>query len=106
MGFLSDFSRERKTNDRPGSRQRARFVLDTPEPVREVPILPVERPEPVASIATPEVVIDAAEPSLEFDPSTHTVAEVLTYLRANPDDRARVIEAEQAGKARGTILAF
>jgi hypothetical protein len=60
----------------------------------------------VASIGIPEPVIDAAEPSLEFDPSAHTVAEVLTYLRAHPDDRVRVIEAEAAGKARGTILAF
>lgn len=39
-----------------------------------------------------------------FDPSLHTVADVLAYLDSVDDtERARVIDAERAGKARKTI---
>jgi hypothetical protein len=39
-----------------------------------------------------------------FDPSEHTVAEVVEHLDANPDDAARVLEVEQSGKARKGVL--
>lgn len=40
----------------------------------------------------------------DFDPAEHTVAEVTEHLTANPDDATRVIEAEQAGKARKGVI--
>lgn len=44
-------------------------------------------------------------PDGPFDPSEHSVEEVLAYLdHVDRDVAARVIEAEQAGKARKTIL--
>lgn len=43
----------------------------------------------------------------EFDPTQHTVAEVQEYLTsAAPDEFQRVLEAEQAGKARQGVLEF
>ena len=40
----------------------------------------------------------------EFDPGKHSVADVLAYVEANPDDAERVLEAETAGKGRKGIL--
>lgn len=55
------------------------------------------------SIVEPEVQI-SVESGL-FDPSEHTVLEVNEYLNtADPAERARVLEAERAGKARKGIL--
>jgi hypothetical protein len=39
-----------------------------------------------------------------FDPGDHTIAEVQTYVEANPDTAAAIAAAEQAGKARVTLL--
>lgn len=40
-----------------------------------------------------------------FDPGAHTVQEVLSYLETADDaEHERVLDAEQAGKARTTIL--
>jgi hypothetical protein len=39
-----------------------------------------------------------------FDPSEHTVAEVMWHLSENPEDAERVQALEEAGKARKTIL--
>lgn len=39
-----------------------------------------------------------------FDPGAHTVAEVLDYVEANPDERDAVLAAEAEGKARKGIL--
>jgi hypothetical protein len=56
---------------------------------------------------------EAADPRTDddgdelFDPSKHDASEVLAYLDAHSEDTdetARVLEAEQAGKARKTIL--
>lgn len=45
----------------------------------------------------------SAEPA-EFDPTLHKVDDVIAYLvEADDDERARVIEAEAAGKARKGI---
>lgn len=44
-------------------------------------------------------------PPPPFDPSEHTVAEVTAYLDyATPEERDRVIAAEQDGKARAGIV--
>ncbi|MGZ4465200.1 MAG: hypothetical protein ACXVW0_07575 [Nocardioides sp.] len=44
----------------------------------------------------------AAEP---FDPTDHTVAEVTEYLAyASPEERDRVLQVEQDGKARAGIV--
>lgn len=40
----------------------------------------------------------------EFNPAEHTVSEVVEHIDTNPDDRDRVIEAEQAGKARKGVI--
>jgi hypothetical protein len=51
---------------------------------------------------------EAAQQALSaglFDPSEHTVDEVLDYLdEATPDERDRVLAAEEAGQARKTLL--
>lgn len=39
-----------------------------------------------------------------FDPSEHTLAEVLDYLKENPDDKDLIIEAEKTGKNRKGIV--
>lgn len=40
-----------------------------------------------------------------FDPSAHTVEEVLAHLdTADADEAARVLDAEEAGKNRATVL--
>lgn len=65
-----------------------------------------EAPEPAAPVepeTTPEPV--PTEPAEAFDPSGHTVVDVLAYLAdADEDERARVLAAEAAGEARATIL--
>src|SRR5687768_4320600 len=48
-------------------------------------------------------VVDPGEP---FDPSAHTVAEVVEYLgRAEKHEALRVLDAEAEGKNRATVLA-
>lgn len=49
----------------------------------------------------------AAEPvdGAGFDPADHSVAEVVAYVEANPDEREAVLALEQNGKARSTLLA-
>ena len=39
-----------------------------------------------------------------FDPFTASVSTVLDYVDHHPEERARVLAAEQAGKARVTLL--
>jgi len=39
-----------------------------------------------------------------YDPGAHTVAEVLDYIAAHPDQEEAVIAAEEAGKGRAGIL--
>jgi hypothetical protein len=44
-------------------------------------------------------------PRRVFDPSEHTVAQVLAHLdKADDDERDRVLAAERAGKARAGVL--
>lgn len=49
----------------------------------------------------PDAVPDGTEPT--FDPSEHTVTEVLAYVDEHPDEAAAILAAEQAGKARKGI---
>lgn len=39
-----------------------------------------------------------------YDPATHTVAEVQSYVTEHPEERAAVLAAEKAGKARTSLL--
>ena len=41
---------------------------------------------------------------LVFDPGAHTVVEVEEYLDAHPEDSARVLHAERAGRGRVSLL--
>lgn len=44
-------------------------------------------------------------PRRVFDPADHTVAQVVAHLeRADDEERARVLAAERAGKARAGVL--
>lgn len=48
---------------------------------------------------------DAPEASSEaFDPSGHNIDEVKAYIGEHPDDVQRVYDAEEAGKARSSLL--
>lgn len=47
---------------------------------------------------------EKAAESGDFDPSDHTVDEVIEYLEANPGEVEAVLAAEEEGKARSTLL--
>jgi hypothetical protein len=48
--------------------------------------------------------IDAEDTSSpKYDPSEHSVKDVLAYIEEHPTDAERVLEAEAAGKARTSI---
>jgi hypothetical protein len=47
---------------------------------------------------------EADAPSEGFDPSEHTVPEVIAYVEENPDELEAVYVAEGADKARSTLL--
>lgn len=56
-----------------------------------------------AKADVPDAAVVAA--GAAFDPSEHTVAEVLDYLAgATPEEQERVLTAEAAGKARTSLL--
>ncbi len=40
-----------------------------------------------------------------FDPSAHSINEVLAYVEENPDQKEAVLEQERAGKNRSTLIA-
>jgi hypothetical protein len=73
---------------------------------------PEESPEPTQTDETdpgageaPEVQAAAeAVHTEQYDPSYHTVLEVNAYLESHPDERAEVLEREQAGKNRKGIV--
>jgi hypothetical protein len=61
----------------------------------------------------PDAVADAVEAAVEatleptqpiYVPDDHSVADVLAYLRENPDEAEYVLAAEAQGKARKSIL--
>lgn len=55
---------------------------------------------------TTATVTDLAAEASGFDPGAHTVPEVQAYVTAHPDALLDVLEAEEAGKARSTLLAW
>jgi hypothetical protein len=67
---------------------------------------PPEEQQP--SIAGFESAAEAPEPATkdepEFDPATHTVAEVKEHLATNPDDAERVVAAEEASEKPRTSI--
>ena len=46
----------------------------------------------------------APEPDEDFDPAAHTVDEVKAYVEAYPDYAPDILEAEQDGKNRVTLV--
>ena len=60
-------------------------------------------PEVVQASVVPEADLDVITPDT-FVPDDHSVAEVLTYMRQNPDEKGRVQALEASGKQRSTIL--
>jgi hypothetical protein len=58
------------------------------------------------NMTTDEINTSAPAPAAEFDPGEYTVAEVIEHLDANPNDAARILEAEQSGKARKGVLEY
>lgn len=46
---------------------------------------------------------DTADADGEYDPSSHTVAEVQEYIRQHPDERDEVLAREREGGNRTTI---
>lgn len=71
---------------------------------------PLEQPADDVTAVIPgqgELIVDGdlAEPAVPtFDPGEHNAAEVHAYLKANPDDTARVLALETAGKSRQAVL--
>lgn len=54
-----------------------------------------------------EIVESVEDETVEnFDPSAHTVSEVLAYATENPDRVPEIVAAESAGKARKMILSL
>jgi len=71
---------------------------------------PLEQPADDITTVIPgqgELIVagDPVEPAVPtFDPGEHNAIEVHAYLKANPDDAARVRDLEAVGKARSGIL--
>ena len=56
-----------------------------------------------ASSTEPQTAPKAEKPADTFDPADYTVAEVLDYIAANPDQEKAVLRAERKGKNRTGI---
>lgn len=59
----------------------------------------------VGSASMPGFVAGPADAGAGFDPGAHSVAEVLDYIKANPDERHVVLAAEAAGRSRASLTA-
>jgi len=91
-------------------------VGDVPEPLEDEPLNPGDRARAATVFESetddlpnhnaPETVesADADESGEAYDPSAHTVDEVLAYVAEHPDEADAVYRAESSGKARVTIL--
>jgi len=60
----------------------------------------------VAIGAPPSDPVDLTITAALFDPAAHTVAEVIDYVDAHPDEADAIEAAERDGKARTTLLAY
>jgi hypothetical protein len=52
----------------------------------------------------PATVFTGDDETEVYDPSAHTVDEVLAYAAEHPDEVADIVSAEEAGKSRSTLL--
>lgn len=100
------------------SRDRVQLAMPQPYDSEEVVALnvlthPETTPEPTQESPTQSRVgEDQTPPELEaedpdeptFDPGDHTVTEVESYLASHPQDRDRVLAAEEAGRGRKGLL--
>lgn len=66
-----------------------------------LPALEQQTQTPSAASETPQA---PAEPDVVYDPSEHTVASVLDYVDEHPEQTERVLEAEENGKNRSTLI--
>ena len=72
--------------------------------------LVVQEPEPELRDAEEESVVfdqdaEPDEPEQEtYDPSAHTVEDVKLHVTENPQERDAILEAEEAGKNRSTLI--
>lgn len=57
---------------------------------------------PETGAAGPNALTGAVTP---YDPSEHTVEDVITYVDAHPGEADAILNAELAGKARKTLIA-
>lgn len=66
-------------------------------------VLKVEKPED-----SPEELLGDPAPSsagsATYDPGDHTVTDVKEWVTAHPDQRDAVLDAEEAGKNRSTLI--
>ena len=60
--------------------------------------------EPVSGDTTPPPDPGTEVPPQPYDPGAHTVAEVEAYVADHPDELDAITAAEEAGKARVTLL--
>lgn len=65
-----------------------------------------QRPEPrPAPLPRSSGLREATTPDVaSFNPGSHNMTDVLTYVAEHPDEREAVLEAERAGKARVSLL--
>ena len=86
------------------NRSRVQLVMPSPPDSNEVVDLdvlthPELTPEPEETRETEDTEAPP-ESDGEYDPGEHTVTEVKAYLAEHPEDRDRVIAAEEAGRGR------
>jgi hypothetical protein len=76
--------------------------------LREGAVEPLERRSEPESVNSAPVYEYASEAIVgdgpQFDPSAHTVAEVLAFIEAHPETAEAVLAAEREGKARKSLL--
>jgi hypothetical protein len=62
-------------------------------------------PEPAGVPTSGAGVESGTTASASFDPADYTVAEVVAYVEANPEERATVLALEIADRNRTTLVA-
>lgn len=73
-------------------------------PAAEPAIDPAYAERPATVFSDPDEEPQAPPAEEEYDPGDHTVEEVLAYAAEHPDQADEIAAAEEAGKARVTIL--
>lgn len=65
---------------------------------------PAPDPDPDPLVSTDPAGGSADDDPAPFEPADHNGPDVIAFARANPEQRAAVLAAERAGKARTTVL--